>query len=720
MRHWRIGIWSLWLAACGGNPSAPDAGAPPSPPDAAESPVDAAATIADASPPPDVSSPDATLGAQADASEPDALAPPDAAPPDAAMADASLPDATLPDAATPDATTDPCMGIPVGGVCSTSGSIDLCVQPELGDPYLETFFCQPDELCAPTATGAECVLAVECRENDTQCADASHLRVCVNGHWVTSSCPRQCLGTPLGDFCGLNESTRSLAATLQYQYRLPNDTLTGWGPLQLWPARGFLVLSVRAFSDGTIVPIDAVFTSGGAAAGQLSILVASTPQPGDLILVLAARPSGDQQLAFALADPRMVPGTYPTGVHGADPALWFWGWAVNKVAPGATLTITETMGSGAASVFDLMRFVYEDTLVRWPGRPRWRLIAWLGDGVRWECGTCFSQRLTVELDTIFGSQLWLNGGSDAEWWADSVTAHELGHWAMASYGHPVGEGGPHIFGVPTTPGLAWSEGWATWFSSDLRGSPVYFDKQNGTAFWFDLSYRAASNGLWPRPNASYDLYQDIYENEISAMMWSLSSTQGLGSARLDAALSGPRMTRWPFLRGYATPYGLNTTFFGDFLDALVCDGLAPGIVDAATEPRAFYPYPSANPLCLAPRPPATLHLERTYGEPAPGRRLGLRAQLRRADAWPHPVTIAIETPAGPTILRRVVGADVADVDLQLADVPAEDLVVIAASRGPGGGFHAEARYRFGRPEPVRMAPRRAGPRLKIVSGGLIP
>lgn len=71
--------------------------------------------------------------------------------------------------------------------------------------------------------------------------------------------------------------------------------------------------------------------------------------------------------------------------------------------------------------------------------------------------------------------------------------------------------------------------------------------------------------------------------------------EALGALRLDAAMSSARMTQWPFLRGYTTPYGFNTTFFGDFLDALVCGGLNPGIVDAATEPRTYYPYASTNP-----------------------------------------------------------------------------------------------------------------------------
>ena len=87
-----------------------------------------------------------------------------------------------------------------------------------------------------------------------------------------------------------------------------------------------------------------------------------------------------------------------------------------------------------------------------------------------------------------------------------------------------------------------------------------------------------------------------------------------GHVRLiDTALASSRMTSPPFSRGYTRQNwdtddrtcariniedtGESTTFFGDFLDALRCGGVARATIDAVTEPGTRYPYPSGSPLC---------------------------------------------------------------------------------------------------------------------------
>jgi hypothetical protein len=345
----------------------------------------------------------------------------------------------------------------------------------------------------------------------------------------------------------------------------------------------------------------------------------------------------------------------------------------------------------------MLRYGWEDTAFRYPGRPRLKLLAWLGGGVRWECGACFSQTLRPQFGTWFGGQMWLNGSSvDREYYADTVTAHELGHWSMASYGHPVGEGGMHFLNGLSRPGLSWSEGYATWFSSELRGSPLYIDKQNGTMFWFDLS---ASSHVWPLPEPQLGLFQLINENEVAAMLWHLSATQGFGIEAIDAALTSPRMTAPPFLRGYFTPSGLNTTMLADFFDALVCDGFPASAVDLATRPATRYPYPSAFPLCRspAPRAPATLSVVEEAGV--------LRARLARHAPWPYPVTITFRSRTALLAQR-----DSDEAVLELGGRSSSDVVAIAESQGPGGGFHATARVR---PPAELASPQRAGAPLRL-------
>jgi hypothetical protein len=206
----------------------------------------------------------------------------------------------------------------------------------------------------------------------------------------------------------------------------------------------------------------------------------------------------------------------------------------------------------------------------------------------------------------FQNQIWLGGSSsDQGWWSDAVTAHELGHWAMDLFGQTPYEGGGHCGGMTTLPGQAWSEGWATWFSSDARSNdPRYYDMQDGRFFWLSLDTRTPEP--WPRPDPYGDPLQNLYENDVAAMMFALSATYGLGHGPFDDALASSRMTEPPYPRGYmrhewafdittctrsgvreAVP-AMSVPCFPDFLDALVDVGVSPGTVDEATEP---YPYP---------------------------------------------------------------------------------------------------------------------------------
>ena len=102
------------------------------------------------------------------------------------------------------------------------------------------------------------------------------------------------------------------------------------------------------------------------------------------------------------------------------------------------------------------------------------------------------------------------------------------------------------------------------------------------------------------------------------MMWKLTETVSpvlaqAANEQFFAALMSPRMMIPPFGRGYerhswdvvpgtcdkqnVEKLGIPAPMFADYLDALVCAGMSPDLVDAATEPDEHYPYPSANPIC---------------------------------------------------------------------------------------------------------------------------
>jgi hypothetical protein len=299
------------------------------------------------------------------------------------------------------------------------------------------------------------------------------------------------------------------------------------------------------------------------------------------------------------------------GTLGTNPSAWQWSAQISGLTPGTMITITDSIFSGAARVLDYARYVTALNRIRFGGLHPF--VVWLAPGVDWSCGACVWANSHAQFGTLFEHQVFIAGGPDQGYWSDPVTAHELGHWTMGAFGRAVGEGGPHCIGVAGAPGIGWSEGYATWFSSDARASSLYYDKQGGSMFWFDISQRSSSGSPWPSPVASAGLLQDIYENEVSAILWNMSAVQGLGRAPLDAALTSPRMTVPPFERGYTRQVwnvdpstcqrtnvldtGVSTTFLADFLDQLRCSGVSASVIDTATSPSTRFPYPSGAPLC---------------------------------------------------------------------------------------------------------------------------
>jgi hypothetical protein len=220
-------------------------------------------------------------------------------------------------------------------------------------------------------------------------------------------------------------------------------------------------------------------------------------------------------------------------------------------------------------------------------------VAWFGFDVGWTCGACFGLLPVTFLGQTFGTQLALPRlRADQQWWADSVIAHEYGHFVMDTYGVSAREAGPHLFNTPLSQGLAWSEGYASWFSAVARRDPLYIDRQGGVMFWYDFAVRRPWRGVWTRPTPDAGLLQPVAENEVSAVLWVLDPP---GGALVHEAFVSPRMTAPPYLRGYRNPVGLPAPVLPDLLDAVVCSGAAASRVTAALLPE--YGYDPATARC---------------------------------------------------------------------------------------------------------------------------
>ncbi|MEZ4392278.1 MAG: hypothetical protein R3A48_14405 [Polyangiales bacterium] len=509
--------------------------------------------------------------------------------------------------------------------------------------------------------------------------------------------------------CG-GVGTRALAGTVVYQRRVPNAQRSDWVNGDDAPAPGFAVYSFRGdqMIDATVTSVEAMRE------GTYSLRVAAAPTPQDRVVVAALQRDARGVITYALANPALPSGTYAPH-SGADASrVWSWTWPVDAIPSDGTLRIRQAQSSGAAVTFEHLGRAVRAAEARY-GRRGYSLLAWQGDDVSWTCGACFSVTPTQRFGQGFSSQISMFGdNADGGYWSPSTISHEAGHWVMASYGVSPREGGTHYLNTPESPGLAWSEGWATWHGAALQNDPLILSRRNGFMFWFDLAARRlSSNRAWARPSATGPLTQPIAENEVSAILWALAPAP---RTAVHAALSSPRMTRSPFLRGYRNPQGTNVPYLADFLDALRCGGLPASAITPAVGP---YPYDPARPLCqtaMDEAPPLTVDWR---DEPAldASRTVGAQGVLRRVTAA---VTAGITLDA-PARLRfvappgaRVVAGDVDfviprmrpgdrsehAVTVAYASPPTEDLRLEAEVSLDDFGLRGAATWRFGRPAPA--------------------
>ena len=268
--------------------------------------------------------------------------------------------------------------------------------------------------------------------------------------------------------------TRAVSGRVVYQHRLPNAARTDWGAPQEAGAAGFAVFAMRGDER-----VDAALTGTGADdLGRFTLRVRDPATPDDRIVVAALLDDGRGALSLAVADPLFAPGQRPPFASTpAAPRVWSWSWRVDQLPADGVLRIEEAAGSGAARVFDVARqaVLHGQTSSRAPGLSA---VVWLNLDVTWSCGACFGPVAVRAFDQDFLSQVAYPGGSDLQVWSDAVVAHEFGHWSMSSYGLSPGEGGMHTINAPLAHGIAWSEGYASWFGATARNTTLYVGVTN--------------------------------------------------------------------------------------------------------------------------------------------------------------------------------------------------------------------------------------------------
>jgi hypothetical protein len=105
--------------------------------------------------------------------------------------------------------------------------------------------------------------------------------------------------------------------------------------------------------------------------------------------------------------------------------------------------------------------------------------------------------------------------TDSDEYDDAVIVHEYAHMLAAKFSRDDSPGGSHSLGDMLDPRVAWSEGWANFFSSVVRNDAIWRDSygSNGTQV---LRYDLEDNSSAGDPNPGY-----WSEASVDTMLWDL-------------------------------------------------------------------------------------------------------------------------------------------------------------------------------------------------------
>jgi hypothetical protein len=196
---------------------------------------------------------------------------------------------------------------------------------------------------------------------------------------------------------------------------------------------------------------------------------------------------------------------------------------------------------------------------------------------------------TVGTFTQGATSFFLGGVSDDDGYDDAVISHELGHTVQNLYGRPTEvPAAIHFIGVPEDPRIAWNEGFATYWSSLVRGDPVYVDTKAEGGFFVDIDTDLT------RARLSAPMTQNISESTVSEILWDV----GDAPVPDDDPLAGSHAAVVAVEHGYLGANPPNRGFTGadlvDFLDGWLvqqgtatCPALGTIVVDQHQFPYDF-------------------------------------------------------------------------------------------------------------------------------------
>ena len=490
-----------------------------------------------------------------------------------------------------------------GGTCGTCGFGTVCISGTCQSTSCAPN-CPPE--CDPKCTGEEICKAGRCidpGECDPKCGEGYE---CIDGECSEICVPyctdRECGSDGCGGTCGECDSRFTC-----------NDAT---GQCMDWRVTGKLTIEKRNVkysnyqlpvldkSEFVVVPgIDVSLydyegqllgTAKTAADGTFDIAAPRLPLSSDWLSVVPVYRVNDK-LQFAVLVGNVN--------NNANYDLWQWTIKLsNYTAPDAPgdmgeIRITERQHSGALYLYNLASKAFE-TLIASGFEDDYTNLPSIGivwkPGIVWECGSCYiNAQPSVVGDTILETTMLIGGASkDESAWGYPTFFHEFGHYVLARRKDTT-SGGDHNISTACKPTLAWSEGFATFFSQMIQSliagepRPVYWRVLSSGSFWTDYSrlFDDSSSGSHqvPQPSLTDEqgMKQNLGEVWVTYMLWNLwdgddipdLSTPpddiALGTSGIYKTLSSVRYLFYgDFNTGARNAYGVD---FVDFIDALLCD-----------------------------------------------------------------------------------------------------------------------------------------------------
>ncbi len=508
---------------------------------------------------------------------------------------------------------DACKGVPTEGRCVGTGKIQSCFVSEEGStlPQIIESPCGAQTECKVVNGSAACKPTGACFNGATGCKDSATVQECVSGAWVETVCggTDSCVAQPgAGASCGLQDPGTgiTLKGHVDYEFHSVNQALTDFDPAV--QQEGAVDMFVTVFDNSQLIGMGLTSVGGnGTKPGDWQVNLSSAPTDKTFVYFwpMLFDNNGNPRMALAHAQSSKVQTQ-------ASDKYWSFGFGPVCDAPSCNTTdmgnqlITEAEGSGAVNIYQWIDYGMFRVSGFLPDINPLTMAVFWEPGNAFDCGNCFAPPqmggASVTFDPAAGlidhydSSINISGTTDTpSHWARTTISHELGHWITQSYSKSPGEGGQHFVDAASKPGLAFSEGWATFSgqtnlsNSPSDNDPIAFRKSHGTSFWVDVSKATWSEGLIDLPDPNGPIDQEINENIVTVMMWSLwaganaQAPQGLGDDPMFKVLPSQRIVG-------STNRGYFKVDFIDYLDAMKCEGLATGAQINAVAGPVKYPY----------------------------------------------------------------------------------------------------------------------------------